>query len=105
MYYIRFMREKVFRSIGKEKRMSRKIGVISDTHIPHFKGLPDAVWQHFADVELIIHHNCGAEAAEFTSGEEAPPRLTRRYSHPCDGWEYSTAREFPRPCRKNARSV
>ena len=35
--------------------MSRKIGVISDTHIPHFKRLPDAVWQHFAGVELIIH--------------------------------------------------
>ena len=35
--------------------MVRKIGVISDTHIPHFNGLPDAVWQHFAGVELIIH--------------------------------------------------
>ncbi len=35
--------------------MLRKIGVISDTHIPHFKGLPEAVWQHFAGVELIIH--------------------------------------------------
>src|ERR1700731_5355868 len=35
--------------------MPRKIGVISDTHIPHFKGLPDAVWQYFAGVELIIH--------------------------------------------------
>jgi uncharacterized protein len=35
--------------------MSRTIGIISDTHIPHFKGLPDAVWQHFAGVELIIH--------------------------------------------------
>jgi len=35
--------------------MSRKIGVISDTHIPHFKRLPDVVWQHFAGVELIIH--------------------------------------------------
>ena len=33
----------------------RKIGVISDTHIPHFKKIPDAVWEHFADVELIIH--------------------------------------------------
>jgi putative phosphoesterase len=32
-----------------------RIGVISDTHIPHFKGLPDAIWQHFAEVELIIH--------------------------------------------------
>ena len=35
--------------------MIRKIGVISDTHIPHFKRLPEAVWQHFAGVELIIH--------------------------------------------------
>ena len=35
--------------------MSRKIGIISDTHIPHFKGLPDAVWHYFAGVELIIH--------------------------------------------------
>ena len=35
--------------------MLRKIGVISDTHIPHFKQLPDAVWQHFAGVELIVH--------------------------------------------------
>jgi len=35
--------------------MSRKIGIISDTHIPHFKQLPQAVWQHFAGVELIIH--------------------------------------------------
>lgn len=35
--------------------MLRKIGIISDTHIPHFKRLPEAVWQHFAGVELIIH--------------------------------------------------
>lgn len=35
--------------------MPRKVGVISDTHIPHFKGLPEAVWQQFADVELILH--------------------------------------------------
>src|SRR5260370_37354031 len=35
--------------------MTRKIGVISDTHIPHFKQLPAATWQHFKDVELIIH--------------------------------------------------
>ena len=35
--------------------MLRKIGVISDTHIPHFKRLPDAVREHFAGVELIIH--------------------------------------------------
>src|SRR5204863_2583781 len=35
--------------------MIRKVGVISDTHIPHFKKLPEAIWEHFAGVELIIH--------------------------------------------------
>jgi putative phosphoesterase len=35
--------------------MIRKIGVISDTHIPHFKKIPEAVWEHFAGAELIIH--------------------------------------------------
>ena len=35
--------------------MIHKIGVISDTHIPHFKKLPGAIWKHFAGVELIIH--------------------------------------------------
>ncbi len=35
--------------------MIRKIGVISDTHIPHFKQLPEAIWQHFSGVERIIH--------------------------------------------------
>ena len=35
--------------------MIRKIGVISDTHIPHFKKLPGAIWEHFDGVELIIH--------------------------------------------------
>ena len=35
--------------------MPRKIGVISDTHIPHFKELPESIWEHFAGVELIIH--------------------------------------------------
>ncbi len=32
-----------------------RIGVISDTHIPQFKRLPEAIWQHFAGAELIIH--------------------------------------------------
>jgi uncharacterized protein len=32
-----------------------RIGVISDTHIPHFKKLPEVLWEHFASVELIIH--------------------------------------------------
>jgi uncharacterized protein len=35
--------------------MLRKIGIISDTHIPHFKKLPGAIWDHFAGVEMIIH--------------------------------------------------
>src|ERR1700758_3620823 len=35
--------------------MLKKVGIISDTHIPHFKQLPEAVWTHFAEVELIIH--------------------------------------------------
>ncbi len=35
--------------------MQHRIGVISDTHIPHFKRLPEEVFQQFADVELIIH--------------------------------------------------
>lgn len=35
--------------------MLHHIGVISDTHIPQFKQLPEAIWTHFAEVELIIH--------------------------------------------------
>jgi hypothetical protein len=35
--------------------MIHRIGVISDTHIPAFKSLPEGVWTHFAGVELIIH--------------------------------------------------
>ena len=35
--------------------MIRKIGIISDTHIPEFKQLPSAIWQHFYGVERIIH--------------------------------------------------
>lgn len=35
--------------------MIHRIGVISDTHIPEFKQLPESVWTHFAEVELIIH--------------------------------------------------
>ena len=35
--------------------MQHHIGIISDTHIPHFKKLPGAIWEHFAGVELIIH--------------------------------------------------
>jgi uncharacterized protein len=36
-------------------KLQHHIGIISDTHIPHFKKLPGAIWEHFADVELIIH--------------------------------------------------
>ena len=35
--------------------MLHRIGVISDTHIPHFKSLPEAVWTHFNGVEHILH--------------------------------------------------
>ncbi len=35
--------------------MQHHIGVISDTHIPQFKKLPDGMWEYFANVELIIH--------------------------------------------------
>lgn len=35
--------------------MQHRIGVISDTHLPHFKELPVSIWEHFAGVELIIH--------------------------------------------------
>ena len=36
-------------------KLQHRIGVISDTHIPHFKHLPQVIWEHFAGVELIIH--------------------------------------------------
>jgi putative phosphoesterase len=35
--------------------LQHRIGVISDTHIPDFRRLPESIWQHFAGVELIIH--------------------------------------------------
>jgi len=35
--------------------MIHRVGVLSDTHIPQFHGLPEAVWTHFAGVERIIH--------------------------------------------------
>ncbi len=31
------------------------IGVISDTHLTGPSKLPESIWRHFADVELIIH--------------------------------------------------
>lgn len=35
--------------------MKHQIGVISDTHVPHFNKLPESIWEHFAGVALIIH--------------------------------------------------
>jgi uncharacterized protein len=35
--------------------MLHRIGIISDTHIPDFRRLPESLWVHFAGVELIIH--------------------------------------------------
>ncbi len=35
--------------------MQHRIGVISDTHIPQFSKLPNAIWELFAGVEQIIH--------------------------------------------------
>ena len=35
--------------------MQHRVGVISDTHIPQFKKLPEAIWEHFTGVDLIIH--------------------------------------------------
>jgi uncharacterized protein len=35
--------------------MHHRVGVISDTHVPRFRRLPEAVFQHFADVEYILH--------------------------------------------------
>ncbi|HEY1350455.1 MAG TPA: metallophosphoesterase family protein [Ktedonobacteraceae bacterium] len=35
--------------------MIQRIGVISDTHIPQFRQIPEAVWTLFAGVALIIH--------------------------------------------------
>jgi len=36
-------------------KLKHLIGVISDTHIPHFKKLPESIWEFFTGVELIIH--------------------------------------------------
>src|SRR5579884_3041085 len=36
-------------------KMHYRVGVISDTHIPHFSRLPEALWTYFAEVSLIIH--------------------------------------------------
>jgi len=35
--------------------MIHRIGVISDTHVPAYKAVPEAVCHHFAEVELVIH--------------------------------------------------
>jgi putative phosphoesterase len=47
--------EKPIERKGNNTRMVRTIGVISDTHMPHFKKLPKSIWEYFAGVELIIH--------------------------------------------------
>src|SRR6266436_1261124 len=47
--------EKTDESAENEKHMIRKIGVISDTHIPEFKQLPPVIWEYFDGVERIIH--------------------------------------------------
>jgi hypothetical protein len=39
----------------EDTKVQHRIGVISDTHLPKFAPIPAAVWNHFADVELIIH--------------------------------------------------
>ncbi len=35
--------------------MLHRVGIISDTHIPHFKSVPESIWQHFVNVERIVH--------------------------------------------------
>jgi putative phosphoesterase len=48
MYYI---------TLGEQgsAKMLHRVGIISDTHVPHFKQLPETVWTRFKDVERIIH--------------------------------------------------
>jgi len=36
-------------------KLKHLIGVISDTHMPHFNKLHESIWKFFAGVELIIH--------------------------------------------------
>ncbi len=35
--------------------MQHRVGVLSDTHIPYFRRLPEPLLGHFSGVELIIH--------------------------------------------------
>lgn len=53
--------------------MLHRVGVISDTHIPHFKRLPEVIWQHFADVELIIHAGDLSTLSVFSELETIAP--------------------------------
>jgi putative phosphoesterase len=39
---------------GEKLATLHRIGIISDTHVPHFS-FPDAVWTLFEGVDLIIH--------------------------------------------------
>ncbi|WP_376795955.1 metallophosphoesterase family protein [Thermogemmatispora sp.] len=53
--------------------MEHVIGVLSDTHIPRFKALPEALWHHFAAVELIIHAGDLSELAVVDELETIAP--------------------------------
>lgn len=45
----------MYRKTWKGAKLQHRVGVLSDTHFPRFRPLPEALWQHFADVEQIIH--------------------------------------------------
>lgn len=45
----------MFLSSLSNRQSPVRVGVISDTHIPPHKALPEAVWTHFAGVDMIIH--------------------------------------------------
>ncbi len=60
--------------------MLHRIDVISDTHIPQFKQLPEAVWTHFAEVELIIHAGDLSRLQVINELETLVPVIARRGS-------------------------
>src|SRR3977135_1721561 len=45
----------IYLKMMEDTKMQHRIGVISDTHLPRFAPIPASIWDHFADVELIIH--------------------------------------------------
>ena len=53
--------------------MQHRVGVISDTHIPQLKKLPEAIWEHFTGVELIIHAGDLSVLAVLTELEAIAP--------------------------------